>query len=139
MTCFSLFDLFHISGLNLGTVNFSQLSVRLYFDSSFNLENSKPRRGRGGGGSTWVNFCWVCAAGLSEPLPHFSLFCGQIIDPPILVTFWEMQFSRSQLSHFLFMPLPHRAFYFFNFFSLSFLFKHRTLLQYLHNILLDRY
>ena len=26
--------------------------------------------GRGGGGvGTWVNFCWVCAAGLSEPLP----------------------------------------------------------------------
>ena len=25
--------------------------------------------GRGGGG-TWVNFCWVCAAGLSEPLTH---------------------------------------------------------------------
>ena len=30
-----------------------------------------------GGGGTWVNFCWVCAAGLSEPLPHYSLFCGQ--------------------------------------------------------------
>ena len=25
---------------------------------------------RGGeGGGTWVNFCWVCAAGLSDPLP----------------------------------------------------------------------
>ena len=23
------------------------------------------------GGVTWVNFCWVCAAGLSEPLPHY--------------------------------------------------------------------
>ena len=23
------------------------------------------------GGATWVNFCWVCAAGLSEPLPHY--------------------------------------------------------------------
>ena len=30
------------------------------------------------GGVTWVNFCWVCAAGLSEPLPHYSLFCGQV-------------------------------------------------------------
>ena len=29
-------------------------------------------------GVTWVNFCWVCAAGLSETLPHYSLFC---IDP----------------------------------------------------------
>ena len=27
-------------------------------------------------GGTWVNFCWVCAAGNSEPLPHYSLFCG---------------------------------------------------------------
>ena len=22
----------------------------------------------------WVNFCWVCAAGISESLPHYSLF-----------------------------------------------------------------
>ena len=35
----------------------------------------------GGGGGTWVNFCWVCAAGLSEPLPHYSLFCGQLQAP----------------------------------------------------------
>ena len=28
-------------------------------------------------GDTWVDFCWVCAAGLSEPLPRCSLFCGQ--------------------------------------------------------------
>ena len=35
--------------------------------------------GRGGAKGTWVNFCWVCAAGLSEPLPHYSLFfCGQL-------------------------------------------------------------
>ena len=33
---------------------------------------------RGGGWGTWDNFCWVCAAGLSEPLPHYSLFCGQL-------------------------------------------------------------
>ena len=32
----------------------------------------------GGGGGTWVQFCWVCAAGLSEPLPQDSLFCGQL-------------------------------------------------------------
>ena len=25
-----------------------------------------------GGWGTWVNFCWVYAAGLSEPLPHYS-------------------------------------------------------------------
>ena len=34
--------------------------------------------GREGVGVTWVNFCWVCAVGLSEPLPHYSLFCGQL-------------------------------------------------------------
>ena len=32
-----------------------------------------------GGGRTWVNICWVCAAGLSEPFkPHYSLFCDQL-------------------------------------------------------------
>ena len=30
-------------------------------------------KGPGGGGVTWVNFCWVCAAGLPEPLPHFGI------------------------------------------------------------------
>ena len=34
--------------------------------------------GGGGGGGTWVNICWVCAAGLSQPLPHYSLFFGQL-------------------------------------------------------------
>ena len=28
----------------------------------------------GSGGCTWINVWWVCAAGLSESLPHFSLF-----------------------------------------------------------------
>ena len=32
----------------------------------------------GEGWGNWVNFCWVCATGLSEPLPHYSLFCGQL-------------------------------------------------------------
>ena len=32
---------------------------------------------------TWVNFCWVCAAGISEPLrSHYSLFVGQLKTPP---------------------------------------------------------
>ena len=31
------------------------------------------------GGDTWVYFCWVCVAGLSEPLPHYSLFCDQLL------------------------------------------------------------
>ena len=34
--------------------------------------------GGGDGGIAWVNFYWVFAAGISEPLPHYSLFCGQI-------------------------------------------------------------
>ena len=38
-------------------------------------------QGKGGGG-TWINFSWpVCAAGLSEPLPDYSLFCGQMQTP----------------------------------------------------------
>ena len=32
----------------------------------------------GGGRGTWVNVCWVCAAGLSEPLAHHSLFFGHL-------------------------------------------------------------
>ena len=31
----------------------------------------------------------ICAAGLSELLLHYSLFCGQTVDP-ILVTFGKM-------------------------------------------------
>ena len=34
--------------------------------------------GGGGGGGTLVNVCGVCAAGISEPLPHYSLFFGQL-------------------------------------------------------------
>ena len=37
-------------------------SVRVL--NSLNCGHLKP----GGGGGTWVNFCWVFAAGLSEPL-----------------------------------------------------------------------
>ena len=39
-------------------------------------QQSSPRVG--GGGDTLVNVCWVCAAGISEPLPHYSLFFGQL-------------------------------------------------------------
>ena len=31
-----------------------------------------------GGGGTLVSVCWVCAAGISEPLPNYSLFFGQL-------------------------------------------------------------
>ena len=43
---------------------------------------------RGGGGEECYSgyfFCWVCATGLSESLPHDSPFFGHIIDS-ILVT-----------------------------------------------------
>ena len=43
-----------------------------------NVCKVRPGGGGGGWGCSWVNFCWVCAAGLSEPLPHYSLFCGQL-------------------------------------------------------------
>ena len=39
--------------------------------------------GGGGGGATWVNFCWVCPAGLL-----YSILWPDI--DPILVTFGEM-------------------------------------------------
>ena len=42
--------------------------------SLFLFQNMSPFPG----GVTWVNFCWVCAPGLSEPLPHYSLFYGQL-------------------------------------------------------------
>ena len=41
--------------------------------------------GFGGGAVTWVNFCWVCAAGLSESLPLYSLFFWPIIDPMLVM------------------------------------------------------
>ena len=39
---------------------------------------SRKVTGGVGGGGTWVIVCWVCAAGLSEPLPHYSLLFGQL-------------------------------------------------------------
>ena len=42
------------------------------------ISNRNWPRGGGGRGGTWDNFCLVCAAGLSQPLPHYSLFCGQL-------------------------------------------------------------
>ena len=55
-------------------------------------------------GGNWVSFCWVCAAGLSEPLPHYILFYSVANYRPHVNHFWaNMLFSRSQLSHFLFL------------------------------------
>ena len=49
------------------------LKAVIYVPHEKELENPG-----GGGGVTWFNFCWVCAAGPSEPLTHYSLFCGQL-------------------------------------------------------------
>ena len=44
-----------------------------------------------------------------NPLSYYSVFCGHIIDP-ILVTLEKKWFLQSQLSHFLIMHLPYKAF-----------------------------
>ena len=53
-----------------------------YKDDSNEMEPKLNPRGQlntnPGGGGAWVNVCWVCAAGLSEPLPHYNLFFGQL-------------------------------------------------------------
>ena len=64
--------------------------------------SSKP----GGGGGTWVNFCWVCTAGLSKPLPHYSVFSSQFIIDPVLVTFGEI-YPKSLLAG-IYLPLKSR-------------------------------
>ena len=63
----------------------------------------------GGGGGLQVKFCQVCAAGLSEPLPLYSLFCDQLqIAEPILVTFRQICNFRDPMTHSLpiFMNWP---------------------------------
>ena len=55
---------------------------------------------------TWVNFCWVCAAGLSEPLTHYSVFSSQFIIDPMLVTFVEI-YPKSLLAR-IYLPLKSR-------------------------------
>ena len=50
-------------------------------------------------GVTWVNFLWVCAVGLSEPLPHYSLFCGQLLRPH-LSHFWAPLYFPSVVQTF---------------------------------------
>ena len=66
--------------------------------------------GRGGGGSIWVTFFWVCAAGLLEPYPIIVYSVGNFI-VPILVTFGQIcNFCKLSQSHFLFMYLPYKSF-----------------------------
>ena len=51
-----------------GSVLYSMRWVRTGYEHLFSR----------GGEVTWVNFCRVCASGLSEPLLYYSLFCSQI-------------------------------------------------------------
>ena len=61
----------------------------------------------GGGGVTWINFCWICAAGLSEPLPHYKCH-KSILWPnidPISVTFRQIcNFRNPNLGTLYFSP-----------------------------------
>ena len=52
------------------------------------------RSGGGGEGGTWIRFCWVCAAGISDPRPHYSLFLGYFVAnyKPHLSHFWANDF-----------------------------------------------
>ena len=50
----------------------------------------------------------ICRWPLRDPTPLWSIL--QPIIEPILVTFGQMQFLRSQLSHSLFMYLPYQSF-----------------------------
>ena len=57
-------------------------------------------------GVTCVNFCWVCAAGLSEPLPHYSLFCGQLfVTFGQICNFWDPNLVTFYLRIYLINPL----------------------------------
>ena len=57
-------------------------------------------------GGTWVNFCRVYATGLSEPLPHYSLFCGQLQTPsqPLLGRYVICTIPTESLSIFMIDP-----------------------------------
>ena len=66
-------------------INLYSIAVKLWP----RLYSNAGYPGVGGGWVTWVNFCWVCAACLSEPIPHYSLFLWPIVDP-ILVTFGKI-------------------------------------------------
>ena len=56
------------------------------------------------GGGTWVTFCWVLAAGLSEPLFYIM---WPIIDP-ILVIFGQIcDFQDPNLVTFYYYELTH--------------------------------
>ena len=72
----------NVTGIHLSNrcITHKPIAEHAILETSIIVLLSKAR-----GGGTWVQFCWVCAAGLSEPLPHYSAL-WPVIDP-ILVTF----------------------------------------------------
>ena len=54
-----------------------------------------------GGGGNWVNFWQIYAAGISEPLPNYSLFCSQ--EDPISVAFEQKFFFFFIMFFFFFL------------------------------------
>ena len=72
------------AGLNLNNQSGKQ---NYYFLDTSNLQRNFQILLVANPGVTWVNVCLVCAAGLSEPPPHYSLFCGQIQTPS--QSLWE--------------------------------------------------
>ena len=53
-----------------------------------------------------VNFCLVCAIGLSEPLPHYSLFCGKLHTPSQSLSGEYVIFAIPTQSLSIFMNWP---------------------------------
>ena len=66
------------------------------------LKSSQPG---GGGRGTWVNFCWVCATGLLEPLPKSILW--PIIDPILVALGQICNFRDPNLVTFYFYEVTH--------------------------------
>ena len=98
---------------------YGNLSLSLGKPPTFCLNSTRLKElchrcpcGGWGGGGTWVNFRWVCAASLLEPLPHYSLFCGHIIDPILVTLRGKNNFRNPNLTTFFFMHLPYKAFQF---------------------------
>ena len=102
----------------LGEVDATVADIRTKASRQFALIFSSLRRYTNNhvdmlspGGVTWVNFCWVCAAGLSEPITHYSLVYSVVKYRPHLSYFWENVIFTIPPGNFLFTYLPVKAFY----------------------------
>ena len=89
--------------------------VRLVYQLLFTQNSCNPRalrsfpkstfyvRHPGGGGGTWVKFCWVCAAGILEPLPHHSLFLVYFLAN------YKLHLSHFWANYFLTLKVPKKC------------------------------